>query len=224
MKQAMRRRGLLVVLSGPAGSGKSSLAEKVMQKHPDICRAITATTRPPRSGEKDGIDYFFLAREEFEKRIARGEFVEHAEFNGQLYGTPRSELERHLTGNRIVFLVIDVQGARAIRDQMLSALLIFVLPPSMEVLRQRLYGRGTENVTNLENRLSIARREVRELDNYDYLVINDDLDAAASELLALVTMARAHHVRGSELEAWEAGRYRGWHAKPEAEEPGETSV
>lgn len=208
----MRTRGLLVVLSGPAGSGKSSLADALIERMPDACRAVTATTRQPRSGEIDGEDYFFLTRDEFESGLGSGRFVEHNEFNGNLYGTPKDGLETLLSQDKIIFLVIDVNGAKAIRESFAHAVLIFLLPPSPEELRARLCGRGTECAADVENRLAIAREEVQYLEAYDFLVINDAFDTAVEDLRSIVTALRHHHIRGGEREAWERGAYTGWHA------------
>ena len=199
------------MLSGPAGSGKTTLAARAVEKHPDICRAITATTREPRPGEQDGREYYFLSKAAFRERIDAGAFVEHAEFNGNLYGTPRAELDRRLATGQVVLLVIDVQGARQVREQLPQAIFIFVLPPSLDALRERLVQRGTEDSSDMENRLAIAEQEVACMENYDYLVINDDETAATTDLLELLTFARAHRIRGGEREAWLDGAYEGWH-------------
>jgi len=207
----MKRRGLLVVLSGPAGSGKSTLAQHAVDRHPDICRSITATTRAPRGSEEDGRDYYFLSRAEFERRLRNDQFLEHAEFNGNLYGTPRAELESRFAEDRVVLLVIDVQGARQIQTRMLQAVFIFVLPPSPAVLRQRLASRGTEEPEEMEKRLAIAVGEVACLPTYDYLVINDDETAATDDLLGMIAFVRDHRIRGGEGDAWRGGAYEGWH-------------
>ncbi len=209
---AMRKRGLLVVLSGPAGSGKSTLAEKLIARHSDsICRAVTSTTRHPRPGEENGVDYYFLSKEEFESGIIRGDFVEHTTFNCNYYGTGRAALHEKLDQGKTVMLVIEVQGASAIREAFPHSAHIFVLPPSREELRKRLHGRGTECHEDVEKRLAIAEKEIQELNRYDFLVINDDLDAAVTDLDDIVRIARLHHLRGDELDAWESGRYRDWH-------------
>lgn len=208
----MRKRGLLVVLSGPAGSGKSTLAENLMSDSDDICRAVTATTRPPRLNEKNGEDYFFLSREEFKERISKGQFLEYTEFNNNLYGTPRSELTASLDDGCVVLLVIDVEGSAQIRRTFPNSIHVFVLPPTAGSLRERLCGRNTECPEDIESRLAIAREEVSRLETYDYLVINDDARTAIDDLRTIIDVARLHYIRGGELEAWNAGQYGNWHA------------
>lgn len=209
----MKRRALLVVLSGPAGSGKSTLAEGLIRASGgEICRSLTATTRPPRPGEVEGQDYFFLTREEFKQGIAEGRFVEYTEFNGHLYGSPRSELERLMGEDKVVLLVIDVDGSGQVRTSYPHAIHIFLLPPTKEILRQRLVLRQTEDPSEIQRRLQIAEREISRLDSYDYLVINDDQERAIGDLLDIIRIARLHHVRGGEREAWEQGLYAHWHA------------
>lgn len=203
----MRDRGLLVVISGPAGSGKTTLAEKAVAACPEACRAVTATTRRPRGSEAEGADYYFLSREEFERGAAAGRFAEYAEFNGNLYGTPVAELEKHFAEGRAVLLVIDVQGAAQLRRTMPHALHAFVLPPTPEELRRRLGGRGTESREEVEKRLRIAEREIGEIEKYDYLVVNDDVEQATSDLLDIIRLGLRRKVRGGERERWLAGGY-----------------
>lgn len=208
----MNRRGLLVVLSGPAGSGKSSIADGMIEQScGEVCRTITATTRPPRPGEEDGKDYFFISKEVFKDRIGKKGFVEFNEFNGNYYGTPRTELEAMLAQDKVVLLVLDVNGALEIRRQYPTAMLLFVLPPSLDALRERLTKRGTESESDVKNRLAIAEFEISIMERYDHLIINDRLDTAIADSLAIVQVARIHHIRGGELEAWYAGLYRNWH-------------
>ena len=207
----MRRRGLLLIVSGPAGSGKTTLAEKLIAAEPDIVRSVTATTRAPRDGEVDGTDYHFLSRVEFESRLAAGHFIEYTEFNHNLYGSLREEVERLLDADKVVVLVIEVEGAANVRALYPHSVHVFVLPPTPADLRDRLAGRGTESEESMRHRLSIAEGEVEELERYDYLVINDELDAAAEDLRTIARVARAHHVRGGEVDAWRGDRYAGWH-------------
>lgn len=209
----MRRRGLLVVISGPAGGGKSTLAEAAAAAGDDINRAITATTRAPREGEVDGRDYVFLSEEEFLDRLSRERFAEYAEFNRHLYGTPKDELEQQLSEDRVVLLVIDVKGAAQIRRQYPHAIHVFILPPTPEDLRERLSRRGTESASDIDERLRIAESEIDRLEEYDYLLVNDDEAAAGGDLSAIIAMARAHRIRGGEREAWRRSAYAGWHAK-----------
>lgn len=203
------------MISGPAGSGKSSLAEGLIEASDgEAVRAITATTRAPRPGEVDGKDYHFYARERFLADIAAKKFVEFNEFNGNYYGTPKAVLDELLEQDKVVVLVIDVNGATEIRKLFPHAVLIFILPPTLETLRKRLCDRGTECPADVEGRLAIAEREVRYITEYDHLIINDELDAAIMEIYAITNLARAHHIRGGELDAWHKGLYEGWHRQP----------
>lgn len=212
----MRRRGLLVILSGPAGSGKSTLAEKLAESEPEIRRSVTTTTRQPRPGEVNGRDYYFIDRDMFKEGLAESRFVEYNEFNGHLYGTPRDELKRLLAQDKIVILVIDVNGSRQIRKTFPNAVHIFLLPPTPEHLRERLCGRGTECRSDIEERLEIAKAEIDYLETYDFLVINDDQDAAVNDIRSILSMLRVHHIRGGEHEAWEKGLFDGWHGGGDA--------
>jgi len=178
-----RPRGSLLVLSGPSGVGKTTIARR-LAKIPGIVRVTTATTRPPRPGEEDGRDYRFLARGPFEEAVARGEFLEHAEIDGNLYGTPREDVLRELAEGRLVLLDVDVQGARSLRAAGLPALLVFVEPPSREELRRRLEGRGSEDPGAVRRRLERAEREMAQKGLYDVVVVNRDVGEAVAEIAA----------------------------------------
>ena len=210
-----RDKGLLVVVSGPAGSGKSTLVDRVIREHPDrVRRAVTATTRSPRPGEAHGVDYHFLERGEFQAMIAREEFFEYTEFNGRYYGTPRHSLERELAKGGIVVLVIDVEGAAAVKEFFDDALFVFIITPAPEILRKRLESRGTESRRDIENRIAIAAGEMRRIEEYDFLIVNDDLDAAIQDLVAVIRAVDRSLITGGELERWEQGRFMDWHARP----------
>ncbi len=212
-ESGMRMRGLLVVVSGPAGSGKSTLAEMLIQlSGGDVRRVITATSREPREGEVQGRDYFFLSREEFLEGIAAKRFVEFNEFNGNYYGTPKDVLEGVLKQDKVIVLVVDINGAREIKKHYPHAVLVFVLPPSKEKLRARLVARGTESDADVEGRLSIAEKEIRCIVEYDFLVINDQKEYALGDLMMILGIVRSHGIRGGELEAWLEGKYADWHA------------
>lgn len=211
----MDKRGLLVILSGPAGSGKSSIAEEMIRRSKgEITRVITATTRAPRPGERHGRDYLFMSVEKFKEGIIAREFAEYNVFNANYYGTPKSVLNEMLAQRKIVLLVVDVNGAEAIKEEYPACVRIFVLPPTPEKLRERLSKRGTESREDVEARLRIAQHEIENLERYDHIVINDDLDLAILDALTIIKVARAHHIRGGELQAWKQGQYDKWHNQP----------
>lgn len=173
---------LLLVLSAPSGGGKTSIAKKLLQVRRDLGYSVSATTRASRNGEQDGVDYHFLSRVEFERRRDRGEFLEWAEYGAQLYGTLKREIDRILAEGRHAVLDIDIEGARQIREKLAHSLQVFVLPPSAEVLVERLRGRNTENPELLRKRLRRASDELAAVAEYDYAVINEDLEAAVGQV------------------------------------------
>ena len=183
----------LLVLSSPSGGGKTSIAKNLLQARDDLAYSVSATTRPRRAGERDGVDYHFLSRDEFLRRQAAGEFLEWATYGGELYGTLRAEIERIFGQGRHAVLDIDIEGARQLRACFPDALLLFVLPPSAEVLLNRLVGRNTEDPAAVRARLMRAADELGAVTEYDYVVINDDLVAAVSQVAAILD-AEAHRV------------------------------
>ncbi len=177
---------LLVVLSSPSGVGKTTLAERLLSQREDVGRSISATTRSPRAGEVDGRDYYFLSRPEFARRFKAGEFLESATYGGNRYGTLRSEVARiHETG-RHALLVIEVSGARQVRRRFRKAVQVFLLPPSGQELIRRLTARRTEAPAVLKSRLAIAKRELGAVDEYDYVILNDELELAVREVSAIL--------------------------------------
>jgi guanylate kinase len=178
------KRGRLLVISGPSGAGKSEIARRLAAA--GIERVVTMTTRAPREGESEGEHYRFVGREEFESRAARGEFLEHAQVDGELYGTPRAEVEKGLSGGRTALLVLDPQGAAEVKRLGVLAVFVFVAPPDMGELRRRLKARGTESPEAIERRLGRAQREMKRRGEYDRVVVNDDVERAAEEILRLV--------------------------------------
>jgi guanylate kinase len=173
---------LLLVLSAPSGGGKTSIAKKLLQVRRDLGYSVSATTRASRNGEQDGVDYHFLSRSEFERRRDHGEFLEWAEYGAQLYGTLKREVDRILSEGRHAVLDIDIEGARQIREKLAHSLQVFVLPPSAAVLVDRLRGRNTENPELLRKRLRRASDELAAVAEYDYAVINEDLEAAVGHV------------------------------------------
>ena len=183
--------GFLMVLSGPSGAGKGTLVEELVDARPDCIFAISSTTRPRREGERDGVQYRFVSAEEFEKRRAAGYFLEWAEVHGHLYGTPVVEVDEHVQRGRVVVLDVDVQGGASVRRVRPDAVTVFVYPPSLEALRQRLGRRGTDGAETVEVRLRNAPGEMAQWTDYDYLVVNDHLDQAVAALVAIHDAERA---------------------------------
>ena len=178
------KRGVLFVFSGPSGVGKGTLKAKLFEEFADrIAYSVSATTRGPREGEVDGKDYFFISRQEFERRVKNNEFLEHAEFAGNCYGTPRAYVEKPLDSGMNVVLEIDVQGALQVMKSMPECVSVFILPPSFEELEHRLRGRGTETEEKVRERLETAKRELPYAPQYDYQIVNGgDIEAAYQSL------------------------------------------
>ena len=172
------RRGRLVVVSGPSGAGKSTLIRASLEAVPELAYSVSATTRKPREGEVDGRDYIFLSREEFEKWIDEGRFLEWAEYSGNLYGTPEQKVEEYLESGRSVILEIELQGAREVREKRPDAVMVFVRAPSLEETRKRLEGRATEDDKALETRMMTALKEVEARSEFDYEVVNAEREKA----------------------------------------------
>jgi guanylate kinase len=174
------------VITGPSGVGKGTLIRGLMERLPELQLSVSATTRAPRPGERDGVDYHFLAREEFDLRVEDGEFVEHADYAGRSYGTLRSELDDRLAAGVPVVLEIEVQGARQVRAAMPEAVQVFIAPPSLAALRTRLVGRGTDDSTEVERRLGVAAQELQAKPEFAHVVVNDRLEDALDRLTAIV--------------------------------------
>jgi guanylate kinase len=186
-----RRGGRLFVVSGPSGVGKGTLIARAREAVPGLELATSATTRPVRPGEMNGREYHFLTPDEFERRVRRGEFLEHVEFAGHRYGTLRSEVDRRLADGSSVILEIDVPGARAIEQQRSDAVLVFIAPPDVGDLEARLTARGTNSPEDIANRLRIARAELQARDDFAHVIVNDDVERAAAELTELIGAALA---------------------------------
>jgi len=186
-----RTRGTLFVVSGPSGSGKNSILALVRQSMPDLVYSISATTRSPRRNEVDGVHYWFISREEFAERLAHDGFLEHAEFCGHLYGTPRAHVEEALASGKDVIMDIETRGAQQVREAMPDAVLIFLMPPSIEELRNRITKRGTESPEVIGERLRKATEEIPLVFRYDYVVLNQNLEEAAAMVRAIILAERS---------------------------------
>ncbi len=189
-------RGKIFVVSGPSGAGKDTLVRELVRKYPQAVTVVTATTRPIRRGEVEGRDYLFLSEEEFQRRAQRGEFLEWAWVHDNRYGTPRRQIEDALAQGKDVFLRIDVQGASAVKQQMPEAVLIFIFPPNLAELEQRLRNRATEEEAALARRLGVATQEMEEGKRlFDYSIVNDELERALGELFGFYE----RETRGEEI-------------------------
>ena len=189
----MQTKGRLIVISGPSGAGKSTIVFKAIDGRDDMCFSTSVTSRKARPGEVDGREYFFIDRERFLQMIENDELLEHAEYVGNFYGTPRKFVEDKLAEGVSVFLDIEVQGARQVGEKMPEAIKIFVIPPSLDELRNRLVKRGTDSPEAIEGRLRRAREEYAEADFYDYIVVNDKVEIAAAELQAILTAEQCRY-------------------------------
>jgi len=182
-----KERGSLVVISGPSGAGKDTVVEKYLRKKKtNAWLSISCTSRDMRPGDKEGKSYFFISKEEFEKRIENGDFLEYAIYNGNYYGTPKEHIEEHLQKGEDVFLVIEVQGALKVKELVPESICIFIMPPSMKELRKRLVGRKTESKEKVLNRFKTAYQEINEVANYNYVVTNDEIDNAVAKIQAIL--------------------------------------
>jgi guanylate kinase len=188
---ADRDRGLLFIVSAPSGTGKTTLVEQLVQRISNLCLSRSYTSRPARAGEQDGVDYNFITRRRFEDMARAGEFLEWADVFGNYYGTCAADTERCLASGQDLVLVIDVQGARLVRRSGIESIGIFVLPPSADILEQRLRGRSKDSEEAIRRRLEVACREVGEFAAYEYVVVNDELDSAVERLRAIVLAERA---------------------------------
>lgn len=196
----LNKRGILIVLSGFSGAGKGTVVKRIMEKYSDsYALSISMTTRSPRTGEKDGEHYFFVSREQFEKTIAENGLIEHAQYCGNYYGTPKEYVEKQLAAGKNVILEIEIQGALIVKEKNPETLLMFVTPPSAKELKTRLVGRGTETMEQIEARMKRAIDEAPIMDKYDYIVINDEVENCVDKIHELVDAAKHSADRNREF-------------------------
>ncbi len=187
---AHTEKGCLFILSAPSGTGKSTLCKRILSRFPDMRYSVSYTTRPPRAGETEGADYHFISREEFERRIREGRWAEWAEVHGNYYGTSADLLEADLAAGRDILLDIDVNGARQIREKFPESVAVFIMPPSMEALAHRLEKRSSEPPEMIADRLNAAEKEIACSSEYTHVIVNDELETAAAELIELIESCR----------------------------------
>ncbi|CAH8769849.1 guanylate kinase [Paenibacillus dendritiformis] len=180
------KKGFLIVLSGPSGVGKGTVCKSLLKRLPDLIYSVSATTRQPRLGEVDGVNYFFKSREEFLDMIDNDKLLEHAEYVGNYYGTPRDFVEQTLNEGQDIILEIEVQGALKVKEKFPNGIFIFLLPPSLDELEDRIRGRGTENDTVIDHRMTAAVEEMAMMANYDYAVVNDEIDLACKRIESII--------------------------------------
>ena len=186
----MKSRGMLIVFSGPAGTGKGTVCKEFLKRNPDSVLSVSATTRLPRPGETDGKEYFFVSRVEFEETIKKDGFLEYACFCDNYYGTPKKAVDEKLENGFNVILEIEVQGAMQIKEKVPEAVFVFISPPSKKVLRERIEGRGTETPEVINKRMALAENELKQIVNYDYLIVNDEVEKAVKSFEDIVNAER----------------------------------
>jgi guanylate kinase len=193
------RQGLLIVVSGPSGAGKGTVCRALLDSSPELVLSVSKTTREPRTGEQDGVNYFFVTHQEFEQALSEQDFLEHACVYGQYYGTPRSAVEKVLAVGSDVILEIDTQGAMQVMESCSEGIFVFLLPPSGAELRTRIINRGTESLESLQRRLSAAAQEVALAPKYDYIVVNDRVEDARDRIFAIIQAEKLRTGRNREL-------------------------
>lgn len=199
----MADRGLLLILSGPAGVGKGTVCKALRERMPDLVYSVSATTRQPRPGEVEGVNYFFKSKEEFRRMIEQDELLEWAEYVGNYYGTPRAFVDSMLAAGRDVILEIEVQGALQVKEKFPQGTFLFLAPPDLQELENRIIGRGTESEETIRKRMEVARAEIELMDHYDYVVVNDEIECACDRIQAIIT---AEHLKRER----QVHKYRKW--------------
>ena len=194
-----KKQGLLIVLSGPSGSGKNTVCDEVKKNNKNIWESISMTSRKPRKGEIDGKSYYFVSEEEFKKNIEDDNMLEYAKFAGNYYGTPKKNIQKHLDNGEDVILVIEIQGALQIKQKVAQALFVFLLPPSMKELKRRLIDRNTESSSKVMERFERAYKEINELSKYNYVIVNDNVKDAAKKLESIILAERCRVDRIEEV-------------------------
>lgn len=183
----MKRKGLLLVVSGPSGAGKGTICKEFLNNNEDVKLSVSATTRNPRDGEVDGVNYFFVSKDKFKSMIVNNELLEHAQIYDNFYGTPKAAILENLENGHDVVLEIEMQGARQIKEVYPEGVFIFILPPSLDELKNRIVGRGTETEEQINKRFSCAMDEICQIENYDYFIVNKDVKNSAQELEHIIS-------------------------------------
>ncbi len=195
----MSKKGRLIILSGPSGVGKGTIVKQLLERNPNLRLSVSAATRAPREGEQDGVHYYFISREEFERKITAGELLEYVEYNGNYYGTLREKIEQQMAQGYDVILEIEVEGAARVMEMVPDILSVFILPPSLEALRERLENRHTESPEAVQKRMDRAVYELEQSGKYRYQVVNDQLEDAVQELEALMAYQQAENEESSHV-------------------------
>ena len=198
-------RGLLIVISGPSGAGKGTICKSFLERNPEMAISVSATTRSPRKGEVEGVNYYFMSKEQFKDKIEKNDFLEYAEVYDNFYGTPKSNVEQLLESGRDVILEIDIQGALKVKENTEEGVFIFILPPSMEELKARIIKRGSETPESLMKRFKSAYKEINFISRYNYAVVNDEVETAVEKLEAIISAekCRVDRIKHSILDSKE---------------------
>lgn len=195
----MKQRGNLIVISGPSGTGKGTICKELLESGGSLAYSISATTRKPREGEKDGVNYWFTEKAAFEKMIAQGELLEWAEVYGNYYGTPLQKVNEMLADGKDVILEIDPQGALKVKEKFPRGVFVYILPPSLRELSQRIYSRGADSAESIKRRLNAATEEIRYAPHYNYIVVNDVVETAAEKIKAIIAAEKCSILRNEKL-------------------------